>query len=285
MKRLVLLLTAALLNLLRPALSVVEAAEMIAPEAAGGDAAAEMARKLQDPLANISAIMTDNDVSWTNGNANYGFQIQPVKAFSFDDLGINLVARAIIPIVGVKDDFQKRLFGNPVSTGSGRIWGLSDISTQFFFSPKTDSAWKWGAGPMISLRTRTDEAVAGPGWGAGPVGVLVGGLSPDVSLSVVGGHLWGQEDGFSTSFSQLMLFYNPPFAPGWAIGYNNTLSYNWNTSGSDAWTVPLGFVVGKTMDLGGGYGLDVNAGPYWNVVKPDGAADFILKFGVTLLMP
>ncbi len=42
---------------------------------------------------------------------------------------------------------------------------------------------------------------------------------------------------------------------------------------------------GKTIDMGGGYGLDLNIGPYWNVVKPNDAADWFLKFGVTLLFP
>jgi len=36
---------------------------------------------------------------------------------------------------------------------------------QFFFSPRNDSAWKWGIGPIFSLETRTDDKLAGPGWG------------------------------------------------------------------------------------------------------------------------
>jgi hypothetical protein len=255
--------------------------------AGGGDNAAEMARKLQDPLANISAIMTDNDVSFTDGSdASYNFQLQPVKAFSFDDAGINFIARAIIPISGAANDFQKPIFGDPVDTGgSSHIWGISDISTQFFFSPKSDAAWKWGVGPMFSLKTRTDERLAGAGWGAGPVAVITGGLSENVSLSVVGGQLWGTQDDFSLGFTQLMLYYNPPFAPGWSIGYNNTLAYDWNADSGNDWTIPLGFHIGRTLDIGGGHGLDLSAGPYWNVVQPEGAADFVLKIGVTLLFP
>ena len=33
------------------------------------------------------------------------------------------------------------------------------------------------------------------------------------------------------------------------------------------------------------YGLDISSGPYWNVKRPDGAAEFQLKWGVTLLFP
>lgn len=260
---------------------------MPALSSAQDDTAAEMARKLQDPLASISAIMTDNDISFGTGNddVSYGFQIQPVKAFSWDDYGLNFIARAVIPIVGAADDSQKAYLGKPIDTGGGHIWGLSDISTQFFFSPKSDSAWKWGVGPMISWKTRTDQRLAGPGWGAGPVAVLVGSLSENVSTSFIGGQLWGEENDFSLSFLQPMVFYNPPSLPGVAIGFNNTVSYDWNATAGNEWTVPLGLVIGKTFDMGGGNGLDISVGPYWNIVKPEGAADFIFKFGVTWLMP
>ena len=69
------------------------------PVTARAQDAAEMARKLQDPLANIAAVMTDNDVLFKTGvgdedETSYSFQIQPVPAFSFDEAGFNLIARA-----------------------------------------------------------------------------------------------------------------------------------------------------------------------------------------------
>ena len=39
------------------------------------------------------------------------------------------------------------------------------------------------------------------------------------------------------------------------------------------------------LDLGNGYGMEIGLGPYWNVVKPDGAADWFLKFQVNLIFP
>ena len=73
--------------------------------AAYADDAAEMARKMQDPLANIKALVTDNDVSFNTGEdedkTSYGFQLQPVYAIPFEDLGFNLVNRAVIPILGM----------------------------------------------------------------------------------------------------------------------------------------------------------------------------------------
>ena len=55
----------------------------LAGEEGGG--AAEMARKLQDPLANVSAFMTDNDIQFKSGKdgdtTSYSFQLQPVYCF------------------------------------------------------------------------------------------------------------------------------------------------------------------------------------------------------------
>lgn len=49
--------------------------------------------------------------------------------------------------------------------------------------------------------------------------------------------------------------------------------------------MPLGLVVGKTIDLGGGHALDLSIGPYWYAVAPEGGAEWSLKFGVNLMLP
>jgi len=67
--------------------------------------AAEMARKLQKPLGNIKAIMTNNAIGFNTGDDNgtsYGFQIQPVYAIDFPDWGFTFLPRAIIPILGLE---------------------------------------------------------------------------------------------------------------------------------------------------------------------------------------
>ncbi|MDJ0818210.1 MAG: hypothetical protein QNJ58_18500 [Desulfobacterales bacterium] len=34
-----------------------------------------------------------------------------------------------------------------------------------------------------------------------------------------------------------------------------------------------------------GHGIELFAGPYYNVVKPDGAADWTIKWGINWLLP
>lgn len=250
----------------------------------GGDAAAEMAKKLQDPLANIKALMTDNDINFNTGidETSYGFQLQPVYAMSFDKAGFNLVNRAVIPILGLAPQSTRPPgIPEPLPPGDSLEWGLSDSALQFFFSPKSDSAWKWGVGPMVTLKTRTNDDFAGAGWGGGPIGVLVGGFG-NLSTSFIGGHTWG-EDGFSVSILQPMLFYNLPNA--WNIHYNNIISYNWNAESGDEWTVPLGVGVGKMLEVGGGHGIEPTLGVYYNVARPEGSADWAIKWAVSWLLP
>ena len=101
--------------------------------------AEEMARKLQDPLANITAIMTDNDILFNTGKdeTSYQFQIQPVKAFAFEEEGFNLIARGVIPILGMAPLGQVPDIGDPLppDRSGDRTWGMGDIIAQTFFSP------------------------------------------------------------------------------------------------------------------------------------------------------
>ena len=46
--------------------------------------------------------------------------------------------------------------------------------------------------------------------------------------------------------------------------------------------------MGKTVlsfDMGGGNGFDLMIGPYYNVVGPDGAADWTLRFAINWIFP
>jgi hypothetical protein len=82
---------------------------------------------------------------------------------------------------------------------------------------------------------------------------------------------------------QPMIFYNLPDA--WNIHYNNMITYSWDSESDDAWTVPLGLGVAKMISLKGGHGIEFSAGPYYNVVRPDGAADWTIKWGISWLLP
>ncbi|MGI9329295.1 MAG: hypothetical protein ACR2QB_01145 [Gammaproteobacteria bacterium] len=253
----------------------------------------DLAAAFQDPLASISAVFSDNTISFDVGpdgdDEAYEFNLQPVYSLNFID-GVTIIPRAMIPIVGAKPgaDLPRfpddGIFDEPQE--KGRQWGLSDIVTQFFVTPTGQEGWTWGAGPMISWKTRTDNDVKGAGGGAGLNGVLVGAIGP-LETSLLVGHLWGFDGDFSVTTLQPMLYYNFESSPGWYVGYNNTASYDHKTDGN-GWTVPLGLSSGKFFAVGErGHAADVGLGVYalpsWG--NPRGGADYQLKFNVGWVFP
>ena len=245
-------------------------------------ALAEMAKKAQDPLGNVKAIMTDNTIAFGGGNdddTTYGFQIQPVYAID-NDTNYNMIARGVIPVVGLEPSVVIPPLGPDPAPENGSTWGLSDTMLQFFFSPKTDGTIKFGFGPQGSLKTRTNDRLAGPSWGAGLAGVVFGG-SGNFSFGAIAMQHWGEEDNFSLLTVQPIVMYNFPNSPGAYVGYNNSITYNWNADSGPEWNVPLGLTLGRTLLLGSGAGLDLSVGAYDLVEKPDGGSDWQFKFGVS----
>lgn len=245
------------------------------------DALAEFARKAQDPLGDVKALMTDNTIAFDGGpneDTSYSFQLQPV--YSLDTTGKwNMILRGIVPVVGIEPGVVAPPIGPEPRPPTGSTWGISDAMVQMFFSPKSDSVWKWGIGPQISLDTATSDRVAGPGWGYGVAGVIFGGVG-NFAIGAIGMYHWG-ERGFAVGTIQPILMYNFPSAPGLYLGYNNAITYNPKASSGNKWQVPLGLTFGRTFLLGSGDGLDLSLGAYDLAKGPDGGHDAQLKFGIS----
>ena len=206
------------------------------------------ARKAADPLGDVKALMTDNTIAFGGGESEdditYGFQLQPVYAMPTDKL--NMILRAVVPIIGVEPGVVVPPIGGEPRPADDSMWGLSDTIVQYFFSPKSEGSTKWGIGPQVSLETHTSDRTAGPGWGGGLAGVIFGGGGP------------------------------------WSIGYNNSISYNWNVEdSSNALTAPLGLTFGKALVLGSGDYLDLSIGAYPLVARPERAPQWQLKLGLS----
>jgi len=242
---------------------------------------AEFARKAQDPLADVKALMTDNTIGFNGGadeSTSYSFQLQPVYSID-NDTSWNMILRGIVPIAGIEPTVVAPPIGPEPRPPGGSTWGVSDSIVQMFFAPKSDAAWKWGFGPQVSVDTSTSERVAGAGWGYGLAGVLFGGVG-NVAIGLVGMYHWG-EDNFEVGTIQPVVLYNFPNAPGWYLGYNNAITYNPKAASGNEWQVPLGLTFGKTMLLGNGDGLDLSLGAYDLTEKPELGSSWQLKFGIS----
>ena len=244
-------------------------------------AAEEAARKAADPLGDVRAIMTDNTIAFDGGEnkdlTSYSFQIQPVYAIPTEKM--NMILRAVVPIVGIEPTVVLPPLGGGPRPEDGSQWGLSDSIVQYFFSPKSDGSVKWGLGPQVSLKTQTNDRLAGPGWGGGVAGVIFGG-GGQWSIGTILMQHWGGDGNFSLLTLQPIVMYMFKSKPGVYLGYNNAMTYDWKVeNSSQALTVPLGLTLGKTIVKKSGDFVDLSVGVYPLVERPDGAASWQLKLG------
>jgi len=251
-----------------------------------GSSLEDLARAAQDPLASISALVSDNTFSFGVGddeNTAYNFQIQGIYSIN-TDWGFNIIPRVIFPIVGAPQGAELPIL-EPGGGGKGTTWGLGDTIAQIFFAPSGSGNWKWGVGPQLSFATHTNSDLKGPDWGAGPAGVIIGSVGQFALGSVVG-NLWSFDGDFNTLTIQPLVYYNFESVPGLSLGYNPTISADWKIESSDRWTVPLGLSIGKTFALGKrGHAVDISVGGFGVPIRPDGGPKAQLKVALFFIFP
>ena len=126
---------------------------------AGSDAKAaeaELAKKLQNPIANLISMPIQNNWDFGIGPENamrYTANIQPVIPFSISQ-DWNLITRTILPVI----------YAESLVPGGSAKSGLGDVTQSFFLSPKEPvGGWILGAGPVALWRLGEHEPLT-PGW-------------------------------------------------------------------------------------------------------------------------
>jgi hypothetical protein len=236
--------------------------------------AAELAKKLANPVASLISVPIQNNWDFGIGPANamrYTANIQPVIPFSLNT-NWNLITRTILPVIYAE---------SPVVGGSSKS-GLGDTVESLFFSPKapTSGGWIWGAGPALLFPTATDSALGTGKWGAGPTGILLkqdGGWT----YGVLANHLW---DYAGWGSSQVNATFLQPFVSYrtktyTTFGLNTESTYDWANS---QWTVPLNATVSQLLKIGG-KPVQFTLGARYYADKPNGGPDWGLRFAVTFL--
>ena len=154
------------------------------------DSAADLAKKLSNPIASLISVPFQGNYDGGYGpddGSKYTINVQPVIPFTLNE-DWNLISRTIVPIV----------WQNDIAGPSGDQSGLGDTTQSLFFSPKkpTSSGIIWGVGPVFLLPTATDDLLGGGKWGAGPTAVALKQSGPWTYGALVN-HIWsfaGDED-------------------------------------------------------------------------------------------
>ncbi len=126
--------------------------------------AAELAKKLSNPVASLISVPfqnnTDVGIGAFNGSRNT-LNIQPVIPVGLNK-NYNLITRVVLPVVSQY---------NISAVGSNQN-GLGDAVLSAFISPKV-SDLTWGVGPAFLLPVATDALLGTKKWGIGPTALVL----------------------------------------------------------------------------------------------------------------
>lgn len=241
------------------------------------DEAAELAKKLSNPVANLISVPLQANWDFGIGASDasrFTLNIQPVIPVSLN-ADANLIIRTILPII----DAESPAPGIPGASG------LGDTTQSFFYSPKnpTSGGWIWGVGPVFLWPTATDDLLGSGKWGVGPTAVLLkqtGGWT----YGILANQVWSYAGSDSrpdvnSMFLQPFLSYTTKTHT--SITLNTESTYNWD---AHQWTVPLNFTVGQIFKIGH-QPMQFTIGGRYYVEKPDGGPDWGVRAVLTFLFP
>ena len=237
---------------------------------------AELAKKLQNPVANLISVPLQ--FNWDTGigskdASRYTLNVQPVVPFSIGK-DWNLITRTILPFI----------YAESTVAGGDAKRGLGDIVQSFFLSPKapTSGGWVWGAGPVFLYPSATESALGSEKWGAGPTAVL---LKQDSgwTYGLLANHIWsfagwGDRDVKATFLQPFVSYTTMTFT---TFGLNTESTYDWK---AEQWTVPINATVSQLLKIGK-QPISLSLGGRYYADRPSGGPDWGLRFTLTFLFP
>ena len=252
------------------------ASEPAVSQTAAADDTAELAKKLNNPVANLISVPIQNNWDFGIGPADamkYTANIQPVIPISISE-DWNVIVRTILPVIYAESP-----------TGGSSTSGLGDTTQSFFFSPKqpTKDGWIWGAGPVFLWPTSTDDALGTGKVGAGPTVVLLK-QENGWTYGILANHLWsfaGQGNTPDVNATFLQPFVSFTTKTYTTLTLNTESSYDWDNS---QWTVPLNLMVAQLLKIGK-QPVQFQIGGRYYAQRPASGPNWGLRFAVVFLFP
>ena len=225
----------------------------------------------------------DADSGASNGDATI-MRIMPLYSFPLSKqwklVNLDLVTVADTPggIPGQP--------GNPNPVPGDRVLGIGDLIHASFATPITSGNLIWGLGAMVSIPTATDLQLGSGKWSGGPAARIAYQSGP-WNLGAFGGQQWSfAGDDQRNDISQLMVraLVRRRLPNNWFFVSAPIITANWNAPSNQRWLVPLGGGVGKQFNIGR-YPWAASMQGYYNVIKPDGAPNWAIRFAIIAALP
>ena len=238
-------------------------------------AESDLAKATQNPVANLTSLPLQFNY-YTGGGLRSKtalvLNVQPVMPLSLDKRWL-LIARTIVPYANV-----------PLA--NERETGIADIQEQWYFTPKQPGAVVWGAGPLLSIPTATNDAMRTGQWALGPtaVGLVTTGRWV---VGVLANNIWriaGVNNGRSINELTVQPFINFNIPQGWAIATAPIITADWSAPQGEKWTVPLGIGLQKVTAIGR-QPVSLGMQYYHDVEHPPNAGAEEFRFIFSLLYP
>ena len=265
---------------------------------------AQMSALMDNPLGNVAMLFTQFDLyrmeNPLNGKSankgNYMGIAQFPKAINKD---WNLINRVVwnVPSMPLEQgkidraaDRAQRLIGSgnegavlppsigagaPIDIFDGRTTSFGDMYYNGLFAPKKGidmgtGKFLWGAGFNVGIPTATEDILGTGKWLAGPsaLGVYMG---KKWKIGALVQHYWdvaGDDDRDDVNLTNLQYFIFYSLDETTSIGAAPNILANWEQDSSNAFTIPIGLGISKTIQFGKvpvRFGVEF----HYSVVKPD----------------
>jgi hypothetical protein len=244
--------------------------------AAEVDQAAELAKKLANPVASLVSVPFQANYDFgigVNDVERFTLNFQPVIPISIND-DWNLIVRTILPIIDAPSP----------APGISSASGLGDTLQSFFFSPKEPiNGWILAGGPVFSWPTATDSILGSEQWGAGPTFLALK-QTGQWTYGALLNHVWSyagdsSRSEINNSFIQPFLAYITQTKTTFSLNLES--SYNW---AEEQWNVPVNVMVSQMIKLGS-MPAQIFVGGRYYAEAPTGGPEWGIRAGLTLLFP
>ena len=233
--------------------------------------AEEIAKELANPATPLSSLGNNLEYREFKGTlpgaedqSSWIYTFQPSLPFPVGE-GSILALRPALPLIIDQPVFD---------AGEGRFVDegpeLGDISFDFIYGKTSPSGLITLGGLFGVLPTHTDSAVGSDQWRFGPEALI--GIARDWGvIGALVSHQWnvaGGSDEANTSISSINYLYAIGLGGAYQLAAGPIITYDWNAASDQAWTVPLGIGLAKTV-IAGKTPIKLQGQIFYYVEQPD----------------